>query len=75
MTGNKSIPRVDLQTPAIFRDESTFTVVLAETTLGPAETCIAVIDPFVTNITLDVAALDSGIHSVSVNGVEASFSL
>jgi hypothetical protein len=75
VTGNKSIPCVELQTPAIFRDESTFTVVLAETTLGPAESCIAVLDPFETNIALDVAGLDSGTYTVNVNGVEASFSL
>ncbi|MFT7472070.1 MAG: hypothetical protein ACI8XU_001967 [Kiritimatiellia bacterium] len=75
VTGNKSIPCVDLQTPAIFRDGSTFTVALAETTLGPAESCIAVLDPFETNITLDVTGLDSGTYAVSVNGVEASFTL
>lgn len=75
VTGNKSIPCVDLQTPAIFRNESTFTIALAETALGPAETCIAVLDPFETHIALDVAGLDSGIYTVSVNGVEVSFSL
>jgi len=75
VTGNKSNPCVELQTPAIFRDESTFTVALAETTLGPAETCIAVLDPFETNIVLDVRGLDSGSYAASVNGIEASFSL
>lgn len=75
VTGNKSIPCVDLQNPAIFRNESTFTVALAETTLGPAETCIAVLDPFETNIALDVAGLDSGTYIVIVNGVETSFNL
>ena len=75
VTGNKSIPCVDLQTPAIFRDESTFTVALAETALGPAETCIAVLDPFETSIALDVTGLDTGTYTVSVNGIEANFSL
>jgi len=75
VTGNKSNPCVELQTPAIFRDESTFTVALAETTLGPAETCIAVLGPFETNIVLDVRSLDSGSYTASVNGVAASFSI
>lgn len=75
VTGHKSVPCVELQTPAIFRNESTFTVVLAETTLGPAESCIAVIDPFETNISLDVTGLESGDYSVNVNGVETSFAL
>lgn len=75
VTGNKSIPCVNLQTPAIFRDKFTFTVALAETTLGPAESCIAVLDPFETNIALDVTGLDSGAYTVSVNGIETGFSL
>lgn len=75
VSGNKSVPCVDLQAPAIFSDETSFTVVLAETSLGPAETCIAVIDPFETTISLDVSGLEAGTYTVSVNGVETSFSL
>ena len=75
VTGNKSNPCVELQSPAIFRDKSTFTVALAETALGPAESCIAVLDPFETNIPLDLSDLDSGTYTVNVNGVQASFSL
>ena len=75
VSGNKSVPCVDLQTPAVFRTDTKFTVALAETRLGLAETCIAVLDPFETNITLDVADLNSGTYSVSVNGIEASFTL
>lgn len=75
VTGNKSIPCVELQTPAIFRNESIFTVVLAVTALGPGEACVAVLDPFETNIVLDVSGLDSGDYTVSVNGIETSFSL
>ncbi|PCJ25566.1 MAG: hypothetical protein COA96_07015 [SAR86 cluster bacterium] len=75
VTGNKSVPCVDLQTPAIFRNDSVFKVALAETTLGSAETCIAVLDPFETTIVLDVQGLSSGDYTVNVNGVEASFSL
>ena len=75
VTGNKSVPCVNLQTPAIFRDGSSFTIALAETSLGPAESCIAVLDPFETTIPLDITGLNSGIYTVNVNGVESSFSL
>lgn len=68
VTGNKSLSCVGLQAPAIFRDEFTFTAVLAET-------CIAMLGPFDSYIALDVTSLDSGTYTVSVNGVEASFSL
>ena len=75
VSGNKSIPCVELQTPAIFRNGTVFTVALAETVLGPAESCIFVLDPFETTIVLDVTGLSSDDYSVSVNGVVAEFSL
>ena len=75
VAGAKSIPCVDLQPAAIFRNGFAFTVVLAETLLGPAESCIFIIDPFETTITLDVEGLDAGTYTVNVNGVEASFEL
>ena len=73
--GHKSVPCVKLQTPAISRKGFAFTIALAETQMGPAETCIALLDPFETRIPLEVKDLDSGTYSVSVNGVVASFSL
>ena len=75
VTGYKSNPCVDLQTPATFRGEFKFTVVLAGTTLGPAENCVAVIDPSESEIALDVTGLDWDTYSASVNGVDATFSL
>ena len=75
VTGNKSVPCVNLQSPAIFRNGSSFTIALAETSLGPAESCIAVLDPFETTIPLDITGLNSGTYTVNVNGVESSFSL
>lgn len=75
VAGEKSVPCVELQSPAIFRDQFAFTVVLAETTLGPAESCIQIVDPFETTIPLDVTGLESGTYSVNVNGVETSFDL
>ena len=75
VSGNKSVPCVRLLEPAIARKESTFVVALAESTLGPAETCIAMIDPFETTISLNVSGLTAGTYEVDVNGVKTSFVL
>ena len=75
VSGNKSVPCVELLAPAISYKENTFTIVLAESRLGPAETCIAVLDPFETTIALDVKGLAAGDYQVSVNGTKAEFSL
>ena len=75
VTGNKSIPCVELLIPAISREYMVFTVVLAESKLGSEQSCIAIIDPFETSIVLDVAGLKAGTYIVRVNGVEAEFTL
>ena len=75
VSGYKSVPCVELLPAAVARQDNLFTVVLAETLLGPAESCIAVIDPFETNVSLDVLGLSAGTYSVTVNGVEAEFEL
>lgn len=71
--GNKSVPCVELQPPAIFNTSSAFTVALAETSPGPAELCIQVLAPFETQIPLDITGLDSGTYSVNVNGTTSTF--
>lgn len=73
--GNKSVPCVELQPVALSREGDLFTVVIAETSLGPAETCIAVPDPFELSFALDVLGLSAGTYGVNVNGTEAQFSL
>lgn len=75
VSGEKSVPCVELLEPAIFYSDAVFTVVLAESILGPAESCIAVVDPFETSITLDTDDLDPGSYTVRVNGVETSFEI
>jgi len=75
VSGHKSVPCVELQAPVITRKENTFTVMLAETQLGPAESCIAMIDPFETSFAVDILGLSAGSYTVSVNGVEAEFVL
>lgn len=75
VAGNKSVPCVELQPVAVSREGDLFTVVIAETSLGPAETCIAVLDPFEPSVALDVLGLSAGTYRVNVNGTEAQFSL
>ena len=75
VAGSKSVPCVDLQEPAIVREDSTFLIALAETTMGPAQTCIAVIDPFELQIPLDITGLDAGSYSARVNGFNVDFEL
>lgn len=74
VSGNKSVPCVDLLTPAVSFKDDTFIVALAESS-GADVTCIAVLDPFETSIPLDVKGLPTGTYQVNVNGVVSEFSL
>jgi len=69
------VPCTKLLEPAVFVESGGFTIALAESKLGIAETCIAVIDPFETSIVLDISDLASGSYFVSVNGVAGEFTL
>lgn len=73
--GFKSVPCVDLEPVAVSRYNNVFTVLLAETELDSGESCIAVIDPFEIVIPLEVYGLKAGVYIVTVNGMEAQFSL
>lgn len=75
VSGHKSVPCVQLLTPAVSFKDNRFLVTLAESQLGPAESCIAVIDPFETAVALDVIGLKAGTYGVTVNGVETEFTL
>jgi hypothetical protein len=75
VSGYKSVPCTALQDAAINRSGTHFTVVLAESVLGPAESCIAIIDPFELEVPLDVSGLAAGEYTVDVNGTEGSFTL
>ncbi len=75
VSGNKSVPCVELETPAVSRKDAVFTIVLTESQLGPAETCIAIISPFEITISLNVLGLAEGTYMVKVNGIEAEFTL
>ena len=75
VSGFKSVPCVDLLEPGVDVQGNTFQIVLAETVLGPAESCIAVTDPFETLVALPVNGLSAGDYIVTVNGMESGFTL
>ena len=73
--GNKSVPCVALADVAVSYKNKVFTVLVAETLMGPAESCIAIIDPFEIDEALDVSELAAGTYDVVVNGEQTSFTL
>lgn len=75
IAGNKSVPCVALADVAVAYKNKVFTVVVAETVQGPAESCIAVLAPFEIDVALDVSGLEAGTYTVRVNGEETSFEL
>lgn len=75
VSGHKSVPCVELQAPAVIIEGSVLNVVIAATSLGPAETCIAVLEPFETTFALNVESLAAGIYTVNVNGIETTLTL
>lgn len=75
ISGALSVPCKSLLPAAISLKGNAFHVVLAESNLGPAESCIAVIEPFETTIPLEVQGLPAGDYTIDVNGVGAGFTL
>jgi hypothetical protein len=73
--GYKSVPCVKLEPLGMSRTGDTFHVVIAETVLGPAESCIAMIDPFTLTFELDTFGLEEGAYKLDVNGMETEFDL
>lgn len=75
IAGNKSVPCVSLEQVAVSRKDAVFTVLVAETVMGPAESCIAIVSPFDIKVPLDVSGLRAGTYKVVANGKEATFVL
>lgn len=73
MEGYLGTPCQNLLSPAVSYADGVFTVVLAQSNLGPAEICIAMIEPFTKSVSLDVEGLPAGTYEVIVNGVSAEF--
>ena len=75
LAGYKSVPCVALEKVAVSRKNDVFTVLVAETVMGPAESCIAIVSPFDIKVPLDVTGLRAGTYKVVANGKEATFVL
>jgi hypothetical protein len=75
VSGTLSVPCKSLLPAAVSLTGNVFVVVLAESNLGPAESCIAVLEPFETSIPLEVQGLPAGDYTIVVNGVGAGFTL
>ena len=73
--GYKSVPCVELEPLGMSRSGDTFHVVIAETEMGPAESCIAMLDPFTLSFELDTFGLEPGAYKLNVNGMETEFDL
>ncbi|GJM11817.1 MAG: hypothetical protein DHS20C12_02200 [Pseudohongiella sp.] len=73
--GFKSNPCVDIEWPSVSKIGEEFNVVIAESVLGPAESCVAVLDPYTRAVTLELGGLLAGIYTVKVNGVSTEFTL
>jgi hypothetical protein len=73
--GYKSVPCVELEPLGMSRSNDTFHVVIAETVQGPAESCIAKIEPFTHTFELDTFGLEAGAYKLNVNGMETEFDL
>lgn len=78
VTGVQSIACVGLEEPVVTRNNDTFTVLLAETLMEPAQVCMSLlaVTPFQRDIELPVENLSPGnTYKVVVNGKETSFKL
>lgn len=73
VSGYLSTPCVELLPPAIAYNGNEITILLAESLLGPEETCIAVTEPFTTEISLAIDALPGDVIVIHINDWEAGF--
>src|SRR5690606_11760535 len=73
--GYISLQCLDLEEPVVSRSGNRFTVYLTETPIPPNVRCATVIEDFSILIPLETSTLEGGDYVVSVNGVEAEFTL
>ena len=68
-------PCHQLEEPAVRREGSTFTVVLAQRPLQTFAACVLMIEPFTVSVPLSVEGLQSGHYTVVVNDRQIGFDL
>jgi hypothetical protein len=64
-----------LEEPAVMREGSTFTIVLAQRVLHTFTFCTQALEPFTLFVPLTVKDLPVGHYPVSVNGIQSGFDL
>ena len=68
-------PCFQLEEPAVMREGSTFTIVLAQRALQTFTACAQVIEPFTVLVPLNVKGLAAGHYTVMVNDQQSGFDL
>ena len=75
ISGYLPSPCYQLEEPAVMRDGTTFTIVLAQRPLQTFVACIQIIEPFTVFAPLNIKGLQAGHYSVIVNGKTSRFDL
>jgi len=75
VSGYLPTPCYQLEEPAVRREGSTFTIVLAQRVLQTFAACVQVIEPFTVVVPLNIRDLQAGHYNVSVNGHQSGFDL
>lgn len=75
VSGYLSDPCHQLEEPALMREGSTFTIVLAQRPLQTFAACVLIIEPFALSVPLSVEGLQSGHYTVIVNNKPGEFIL
>jgi len=75
VSGDLSVPCVNLEQPGVYREGDTFHVVLAETPIDPLALCAQVLVEYEVEVPLNVLGLDAGTYTVDINGTEVEFTL
>jgi hypothetical protein len=75
VTGYLPDPCTALEEPAVIREGSTFTIVLAQRVFQTFTVCAQVIEPFTVFVPLSVKSLPAGHYTVVVNGIQSGFNL
>jgi hypothetical protein len=75
VSGHLPVTCHNLEAPAVMREGSTFTIVLAQRPLQTFVACVAMIEPFTVSVALSVEGLQAGHYTVMVNDKQSGFDL
>jgi hypothetical protein len=75
ISGYLPSPCYQLEEPAVMRDGTIFTIVLAQRPLQTFVACTQIIEPFTVFVPLNIKGLQTGHYTVIVNGKTSGFDL